>query len=63
MQGINYLTDQQGRRVAVQIDLAKYGEIWEDFFDVLTAQNRENDPREDFASVTVKLRRKDKLNV
>jgi hypothetical protein len=29
MQGIRYVTDEHGERVAVQIDLKKHGEIWE----------------------------------
>ena len=63
MQGINYVTNEEGRRVAVQIDLRKYGEIWEDLFDVLTAKKRESEPRESVASVKAKLKKKGKLNV
>ena len=63
MQGINYVTNEEGTRVAVQIDLKKYGEIWEDFFDVLTAKKREGEPRESLASVKARLKKKGKLNV
>jgi hypothetical protein len=63
MQGINYVTNEDGRRVAVQIDLKKYGEIWEDFFDVLTAKKRQTEPRESLALVKAKLKKKGKLNV
>lgn len=63
MQGINYVTNEEGRRVAVQIDLKKYGEIWEDFLDVLTAKKRESEPRESLSSVKARLRKKGKLNV
>ena len=35
MQGIQYVTDTHGKRIAVQIDLRKYGELWEDFYDGL----------------------------
>jgi hypothetical protein len=62
MRGINYVTDDDGKRVAVQIDLTKYGELWEDFFDVLTAKRRENEPRESLASVKKRLQKKGKLN-
>ncbi len=31
MPGIRFLTDEKGRKVAVQIDLRKHGAIWEDF--------------------------------
>lgn len=63
MQGINYVTNEEGRRVAVQIDLKKYGEIWEDFLDILTAKKREGEPRESLSSVKARLKKKGKLNV
>ena len=40
MTGIQYVTDEKGRKVAVQIDLKKYGEIWEDLRDGLIAEAR-----------------------
>jgi hypothetical protein len=40
MTGIQYLTDEKGRKVAVQIDLKKYGAIWEDFWDGLVSESR-----------------------
>lgn len=63
MQGINYVTNEEGKRVAVQIDLKKYGGVWEDFYDVLTAKKRQNEPRESLASVKALLKKKGKLNV
>ena len=62
MQGIRYVTDERGERVAVQIDLKKHREIWEDFFDVLTAKRRKSEPRESLASVKARLRKNGKLN-
>ncbi len=50
MEGIRYLIDEDQKPVAVQIDLEKYGELWEDFYDVLIAQSRreeESIPLED----------------
>jgi deoxyribodipyrimidine photolyase len=38
--GIQFLTDEKGRRVAVQIDLKKHGAIWEDFWDGLISESR-----------------------
>ena len=40
MIGIQYVTDEKGRKVAVQIDLKKYGGIWEDFRDGLVSEAR-----------------------
>ncbi len=33
MSGIQFVTDDKGRKVAVQIDLKKHGGIWQDFWD------------------------------
>ena len=62
MEGIQYVTNDKGKRVAVMIDLQKHGEIWEDFYDSLTARARANEPRGTLASVKRRLRRQRKLN-
>jgi hypothetical protein len=38
--GIQYLTDDKCRKVAVQIDLKKYGTVLEDFWDGLISESR-----------------------
>jgi hypothetical protein len=43
------------------IDLKKYGGLWEDFYDVLTAKRRQSEPRETLASVKRLLTKKGKL--
>ena len=40
MTGIQFVTDEKGRKVAVQIDLKTYGSIWEDFWDGLVSESR-----------------------
>ncbi|HUA86622.1 MAG TPA: hypothetical protein VMB85_22340 [Bryobacteraceae bacterium] len=45
MSGIQYVTDAKGRRVAVQIDLTKYGELWEEIEDVLVSRSRRQEKR------------------
>ncbi|MFZ1807624.1 MAG: hypothetical protein WAU36_10400 [Cyclobacteriaceae bacterium] len=45
MEGINYVTDDKNEKVAVQIDLRKYGEIWEDFYDSLIAEMRKDEEK------------------
>ena len=62
MQGINYVTNEDGKRVAVMIDLKKHGELWEDFYDGLIAKKRADEPRESLNSVRDLLKRKGKLN-
>lgn len=40
MSGIQYVTDEKGRKVGVLIDLKKHGAIWEDFWDGLVSESR-----------------------
>ena len=61
MEGIDYVTDARGRRKAVQIDLEKHGDLWEDFHDAMVAQARQGEPRESFGSVRERLRRRTRL--
>jgi len=35
---IHLVTDENGWKVAVQIDLVRYGEMWEDFYDAFDAR-------------------------
>jgi len=56
MQGIDYVTDARGRKKAVQIDLRKHGDLWEDFHDAMVARARENEPRESYESIKERLR-------
>ena len=62
MEGIHFLTNDKGERVAVQIDLRKHGDIWEDVYDSLTARKRSKEPRESLDSVKERLIKRRKLN-
>jgi hypothetical protein len=43
MTGIQFVTDEKGRKVAVQIDLKKHGARLEDFWDGLVSESRRNE--------------------
>ena len=40
MTGIQYVVDEKGRKIAVQIDLKTHRAIWEDFSDGLISESR-----------------------
>lgn len=63
MQGIQYVTNDKGQKIAVQINLKKFGEIWEDFFDNLLSRQRADEPRESIDSVRERLKKQGKLRV
>ena len=46
MEGVRFLVDDDGERKAVVIDLSVHGELWEDFYDVVLAKARADEPRE-----------------
>jgi len=43
MTGIQFVTDEKGRRVAVQISLKKYAARLEDLWDGLISESRRNE--------------------
>ena len=62
MEGIQFLVDDRGEKTAVVIDLRKYGDLWEDFYDSLVARLRADEPRESLESVKERLRQQGKFN-
>ena len=62
MKGIQFVTDDRGQKTAVLIDLKKYGQLWEDFYDGLIAAQRADEPRESLEFVRKKLQQQEKLD-
>jgi hypothetical protein len=62
MTGIQYVTDEDGRKVAVQIDLREHAKLWEEFEDVLISQSRRSEERIPLDQVKAKLIRSGKLS-
>jgi hypothetical protein len=60
MTGIQYVTDEKGRKVAVQIDLKTHGAVWEDFADGLISESRRKEkgtPYEQYRATRLKRAR------
>jgi hypothetical protein len=62
MTGIHYVTDENGRKVAVQIDLREHAELWEDIEDVLVSESRRNEESVPIEQVEAKLTQRGKLS-
>lgn len=58
MEGIHFVTDAEGKKIAVQIDLEKYGRQWEDFYDQLVAEQRKDEKSIPFDVVNRRLARR-----
>ncbi len=41
MRGIQFLVNEDGEKTAVLLDLQEWGDLWEDFYDILVARARQ----------------------
>jgi hypothetical protein len=57
MEGIHFVTDAKGNKVAVQIDLKRYAELWEDMHDQIVAASRDHEKSIPLATLERRLRR------
>jgi hypothetical protein len=62
MSGIQFVTDEKGRKVAVQIDLKKHRELCQDIEDVLVSRSRPNEKRIPLEKVKAALLTRGKLS-
>ena len=44
VKGVRFVTDTDGRKVAVLLDLEEWGELWEDIYDNMLADARADEP-------------------
>jgi hypothetical protein len=45
MKGVQFVVDDSGEKTAVLIDLKQHSELWEDFYDLAIARERQDEPR------------------
>jgi hypothetical protein len=62
MSGIQYVTDETGRKVAVQIDLKVHRDLWTDIEDVLVSRSRRHEKRIPLEKVKAGLAKSGKLS-
>ncbi len=60
--GIQFVTDAEGRRVAVQLDLKEWGELWEDIYDNIVADSRKGEPTMPLSEFEAELKSEGLLN-
>jgi len=60
--GIQFLVDETGEKTSVLIDLREHGELWEDIYDAMIAQQRADEPSETFEEVQRRLIETGKLS-
>jgi hypothetical protein len=62
MTGIQFITDEKGRKTAAVIDLKKHKALWEDIQDVLVSRSRRHEKRIPLDKVKADLIKSAKLN-
>jgi len=61
MTGIQFITDEKGRKTAAIIDLKKHRALWEDIEDVLVSRSRQHEKRIPLERVKADLIKSGKL--
>jgi hypothetical protein len=61
MTGIQFITDEKGRKTAAVIDLKKHRALWEEIEDVLVSRSRRHEKRIPLEKVKADLIKSGKL--
>ena len=61
MKGSQFVVDDSGKKKAVLIDIKEWGELWEDFYDLLVAKSREHEASVDWDEVKTGQRKKPRI--
>jgi hypothetical protein len=62
VRGVQFVTDTDGRKVAVLLDLEEWGELWEDIYDNMLARERVDEPSTPLEEFEDELRAEGLLN-
>ncbi|MDT5061314.1 MAG: hypothetical protein QOH63_1773 [Acidobacteriota bacterium] len=62
MKGVQFVSDAEGHKVAVVLDLQEWGELWEDIYDNMLASERAEEPVMTLDEFEVELRKEGLLS-
>jgi hypothetical protein len=43
MEGVQFLINEEGKKTSVLIDLNEWGDLWEDFYDIMISRSRQDE--------------------
>ncbi|MEO6189241.1 MAG: hypothetical protein ABIO44_01645 [Saprospiraceae bacterium] len=55
MKGVNFITDEKDKPIAVQIDLKKHKSLWEDFYSLMIAEVRRKETSRSYVEIRKEL--------
>lgn len=61
MKGIQFVTDDAGKRTAVLINIEEVGEIWEDIYDILVSESRKHEAAIPWKKLKAEVRQRGKM--
>jgi hypothetical protein len=62
VRGVQFVTDTDGQRIAVLLDLKEWGELWEDIYDNMLADERAGESSMPLEEFEAELRAEGLLN-
>jgi hypothetical protein len=62
LKGVRFVIDAEGNKTAVMLDLAEWGELWEDIYDNMIANQRADEPLMTLDEFETELRAEGLLN-
>ncbi|HLL72106.1 MAG TPA: hypothetical protein VK363_11765 [Pyrinomonadaceae bacterium] len=62
IRGVQFVTDSDGQRIAVLLDLKEWGELWEDIYDNMLADERAGESSMPLKEFEAELRAEGLLN-
>lgn len=62
VRGAQFVTDSDGQRIAVLLDLKEWGELWEDIYDKMLADEHAGESRMPLEEFETELRAEGLLN-
>ncbi|MFQ5840468.1 MAG: hypothetical protein ACE5HK_07085 [Candidatus Methylomirabilales bacterium] len=60
VKGVQFVSDAEGNKTGVLIDLRRHRRVWEDLYDAMVAESRKDEPRMAWEDVKRRLRPKRK---
>ncbi|MBE9155425.1 hypothetical protein IQ265_01005 [Nodosilinea sp. LEGE 06152] len=55
MDGVQFLINEKGEKTAVLLDLEQWGDLWEDFYDILVTRSRAEEETVSWSDLTAEL--------
>ena len=55
VKGVQFVSDAEGKKTGVLLDLRRHRRLWEDIYDTLLAEARKDEPRSDWEQVKKRI--------